>query len=135
MAAGLAPALGGRLGQRRGGPLRASFVDSLELDHANWTDDLPAEFERRRGYDLAPYLPFVLERDDPADESPRADTVRRARYDFHRTVVELFRGDVERGVWLGLGAGQWTSLAIFAAGAAIWARARARRPAAHAAAA
>jgi hypothetical protein len=90
MSAGLAPALGGRLGEKLGGPLRASFVDSLELDHANWTDDLPAEFASRRGYDLAPYLPFVLDRDDPADESPRADTVRRARYDFHRTVVELF---------------------------------------------
>jgi hypothetical protein len=90
MSSGLAPALGGRLGEKRGGPLRASFVDSLELDHANWTDDLPAEFARRRGYDLAPYLPFVLEKDDPADSSPRADTVRRARYDFNRTVVELF---------------------------------------------
>jgi hypothetical protein len=91
MSSGLAPALGGRLGEKLGGPLRASFVDSLELDHANWTDDLPAEFERRRGYDLAPYLPFVLEKDEAADESPRADTVRRARYDFHRTVVELFQ--------------------------------------------
>jgi hypothetical protein len=87
----LAPALGGRLGEALGGPLRASFVDSLELDHANWTDDLPAEFARRRGYDLAPYLPFVLDRDDPAEDSPRADSVRRARYDFHRTVVELFQ--------------------------------------------
>ncbi|HEX9187001.1 MAG TPA: glycosyl hydrolase, partial [Vicinamibacteria bacterium] len=91
LSAGLAPALGGRLGETLGGPLRASFVDSLELDHANWTDDLPAEFARRRGYDLSTYLPFVLEKDDPADESPRAATVRRARYDFHRTVVELFQ--------------------------------------------
>jgi hypothetical protein len=91
MSAGLAPALGGRLGEKLGGPLRASFVDSLELDHANWTDDLPAEFARRRGYDLAPYLPFVLDHDRPEDESARADTVRRARYDFHRTVVELFQ--------------------------------------------
>jgi hypothetical protein len=65
-------------------------VDSLELDHANWTDDLAAEFARRRGYDLAPYLPFVLDGDDPKDDSPRADVVRRARYDFDRTLVELF---------------------------------------------
>lgn len=91
MSSGLAPALGGRLGERLGGPLRASFVDSLELDHANWTDDLPAEFARRRGYELAPHLPFVLDVDDPRDDSPRASTVRRARYDFHRTVVELFQ--------------------------------------------
>jgi len=44
-------------------------------------------------------------------------------YAVLRTVVEVFRGDVERGVVGGLGVGQWTSLAIFAAGAAIWARA------------
>jgi phosphatidylglycerol:prolipoprotein diacylglycerol transferase len=48
-------------------------------------------------------------------------------YAVLRTVVELFRGDVERGVYFGLGAGQWTSIAIFAAGAAVWARARAAR--------
>lgn len=45
-------------------------------------------------------------------------------YAVLRTVVETFRGDVERGVVAGLGVGQWTSLAIFATGAAIWARAR-----------
>jgi phosphatidylglycerol---prolipoprotein diacylglyceryl transferase len=45
-------------------------------------------------------------------------------YAVLRTVVELFRGDVERGIVAGLGVGQWTSLAIFAAGVAIWARAR-----------
>ncbi len=45
-------------------------------------------------------------------------------YAVLRTTVELFRGDVERGVVLGLGVGQWTSLAIFAVGAAIWVKAR-----------
>jgi phosphatidylglycerol:prolipoprotein diacylglycerol transferase len=45
-------------------------------------------------------------------------------YAVLRTVVELFRGDVERGVVAGLGVGQWTSLAIFATGAAVWARSR-----------
>lgn len=45
-------------------------------------------------------------------------------YAVLRTAVELFRGDVERGLVLGLGVGQWTSLAIFAVGAAIWVKAR-----------
>lgn len=44
-----------------------------------------------------------------------------------RTVVELFRGDVERGVYLGLGAGQWTSFLIFSVGVAVWAGARKTR--------
>jgi phosphatidylglycerol:prolipoprotein diacylglycerol transferase len=41
-------------------------------------------------------------------------------YAVLRTTVEAFRGDVERGVVAGLGVGQWTSLLIFAAGAAAW---------------
>jgi phosphatidylglycerol:prolipoprotein diacylglycerol transferase len=54
-------------------------------------------------------------------------------YAVLRATLELFRGDVERGVWAGLGAGQWTSMAIFAAGVAVWVRAP--RPAVAAAAA
>jgi phosphatidylglycerol:prolipoprotein diacylglycerol transferase len=50
-------------------------------------------------------------------------------YAVLRTAVEFFRGDVERGVVAGLGVGQWTSLAIFAAGAAVWARSRRGRTA------
>lgn len=41
-------------------------------------------------------------------------------YSVLRTVVEMFRGDVERGVYGGLGVGQWTSMAIFAIGVATW---------------
>jgi len=48
-------------------------------------------------------------------------------YAVLRTVVESFRGDVERGVVLGLGVGIWTSLLIFGAGAAIVATAGRRR--------
>ena len=85
MSNGLSPALGGRMGNA----LRAAFVDSLELDRANWTADLPGEFLKRRGYELTPYLPFALDA-DPGGDSAFADTVRRVRYDYHRTLVELF---------------------------------------------
>lgn len=68
--------------------IRATFVDSLELDHANWTGDLPAEFLRRRGYDIMPYLPFVL--DPPVSESKFSQAILRARYDFDLTITELF---------------------------------------------
>ncbi len=86
MSSSLSPELGGRLGDH----IRAMFVDSLELDHANWTSDLPAEFERRRGYQLEPYLPFVLDMANASSETQLGDTARRARYDFNRTLVELF---------------------------------------------
>ena len=56
-------------------------------------------------------------------------------YAILRTAVEVFRGDVERGVVAGLGVGQWTSIVIFAAGAAVWVTARKRSPAAALAAA
>ena len=47
-------------------------------------------------------------------------------YAVLRSVVELFRGDVERGVVAGLGVGQWTSILIFAAGAIVFAVGRRR---------
>ncbi|MBR1834069.1 MAG: glycoside hydrolase family 2 [Bacteroidales bacterium] len=50
--------------QRRLGPmsqwLRAYFADSMELEGSNWTDDFAAEFLRRQGYDLMPWLPLIL---------------------------------------------------------------------------
>jgi phosphatidylglycerol:prolipoprotein diacylglycerol transferase len=54
-------------------------------------------------------------------------------YSVLRTVVEAFRGDVERGVYFGLGAGQWTSIVIAAMGILAWvagSRSRAARLAA-----
>ena len=52
--------------------IRAMFCDSMELEGANWNDDLPDEFEKRRGYSLIPYLPFVLKKvghmGNPLDE-------------------------------------------------------------------
>jgi len=56
-------------------------VDSWEVYDSNWTENLPAEFERRRGYSLIPYLPAIF--------LPAGDTGARVRYDFRRTVSEL----------------------------------------------
>jgi len=50
--------------QQRIGPLknyvRALFTDSMELEGSNWTADFAAEFEKRCGYDMMPYLPLIL---------------------------------------------------------------------------
>jgi len=77
------------LGEPLGHSLRAMFCDSIELEGANWTGDLPEAFERRRGYDLLPILPLVLHRDLRA-EGDLGDTVRRVRYDYSRTLAALF---------------------------------------------
>ena len=58
----------------------AMFSDSLESYGASWTDDLPEEFERRRGYSLLDHLPALF-----AEGSDGA----AVRFDWARTLSEL----------------------------------------------
>ncbi|MCU0377356.1 MAG: glycoside hydrolase family 2 [Bacteroidales bacterium] len=90
--------------EAQAGPLsqhiRSLFTDSMELEGANWTGDLRSEFITRRGYDIFPFLPFVLFRTGAmgnvtdfnygvrrGDEF--ADMVCRMRYDFETVKSEL----------------------------------------------
>jgi hypothetical protein len=88
------------------GPLsehfRAFFTDSIELEGENWCDDMLAEFKRRRGYDLALYLPFVLFKVGEmgnAVSTPYGSKLsatfeketQLVRYDFETTKHELFQ--------------------------------------------
>jgi hypothetical protein len=63
-------------------PPTAVFCDSLEVFGSDWTGDLLAEFERRRGYDVAPLLPRLA-----GDTAPLGAGLR---YDWGRTLSELF---------------------------------------------
>jgi hypothetical protein len=40
--------------------VRAFFTDSIELEGANWFSGMAAAFQQRHGYDLLPWLPFIL---------------------------------------------------------------------------
>ncbi len=62
-------------------PPYSVFSDSLEAYGADWTPDLPAEFKKRRGYDLVPHLPELV-----AGGSAEAEKVR---HDYGRTLTEL----------------------------------------------
>jgi hypothetical protein len=74
--------VGDRLMQAFGGrPPAAVFSDSLEVYRADWTDDLPEEFQRRRGYDLLPLLPALF-----LETAPQAADVR---HDWGQTLSEL----------------------------------------------
>jgi hypothetical protein len=64
-------------------PPYAIFSDSLEVYGSDWTKDLPAEFARRRGYDLIPHLPELAQGD-----SAQADSVR---HDWGQTLSDMVR--------------------------------------------
>ena len=85
MSSELNPLFGGSMGNG----LRAMFCDSIELEGANWTSDLLQEFEERNGYDVGPYIPLLLaDTLDTTDDF--ADTLRRVRYEFSKTLADLF---------------------------------------------
>ena len=92
--------------QEKIGPLsshiRSFFSDSLELEGANWCADMQEEFQKRRGYDLVPFLPFILYKiagmgntwvyDHGAEHGPGfKEMIQRMRYDFELTKTELIK--------------------------------------------
>jgi hypothetical protein len=75
-------AVGDRLMEAFGDhPPYAVFSDSLEDDGSDWTPDLLREFQRRRGYDLTPYLLSLI-----ADVGPDTSAIR---HDWGKTLTEL----------------------------------------------
>ena len=58
----------------------AIFCDSLEVYNSNWTSDFLEEFKRRRGYDLKPHLPALM------NSAPETKALRR---DWGLTLTEL----------------------------------------------
>jgi hypothetical protein len=92
--------------EKRIGPLsgniRALFTDSMELEGANWSVDMMSEFRKRKGYDIYPFLPFVLFKTGAMGNvtdfkygvtlSPEMENmIRRMRYDFEVLKAELLR--------------------------------------------
>lgn len=78
--------------------LRATFIDSLELmPDIYWSEDLLAQFRTRRGYDLTPYLPHLLqpgwmESWNPHMSAPYFDggeAGERVRADYRLTLSDL----------------------------------------------
>jgi len=84
------------------GHLRAFFVDSMELEGNNWTSDFAEEFSKRRGYDIMPWLPFIMFKvgrlgnvdsyEFGAKKGEKfQDEVNRVRFDFELTKAELLQ--------------------------------------------
>lgn len=82
--------------------IRALFCDSLELEGANWCEDMQVEFQKRKGYDLLPWLPFLLYKITAMGNSfvfdygvqygaELRDMIQRVRYDFEMVKAELLK--------------------------------------------
>ena len=67
--------------------LRYYFNDSYEVDDAqgnsDWTEDFFEEFKTRRGYDLKPYIPELLNLNGPSE------TADRVIFDYRTTIGDL----------------------------------------------
>ena len=74
-------ATGGLMGTRG---LQYVITDSWEAGVANWTNDMLAEFARRRGYAITPWLPALTGR---IVES--AEATDRFLWDFRKTLTEM----------------------------------------------
>jgi hypothetical protein len=62
-------------------PPYAVFSDSLEVYESDWTGDFLEQFQKRRGYDLTPYLPALV-----GDIGPDTAAIR---HDWGKTLTEL----------------------------------------------
>ncbi len=71
-------------GPSAGKTFASFFVDSWEAGGQNWTEKMPEEFKRRRGYDIIPYLPVMTGR-----VVGDLQTSERFLYDLRQTVSEL----------------------------------------------
>jgi hypothetical protein len=71
-------------GPLAGKTLKFLHTDSWEVEAVNWTPTLRAEFQKRRGYDLVPWLPVIAGRIiNSRDESDRF------LFDFRKTLGDL----------------------------------------------
>lgn len=68
---------------------RAHFHDSFEYFGAEWTRDLPEEFQRRRGYDLREHAAALFGKGD-------GEVVSRVRCDYRETMGELHLAYIRR---------------------------------------
>ena len=66
------------------GTVAVSIVDSWEVGGQNWTEEFPAEFKRRRGYDIRLWLPAMA-----GYTVGSADETAKFLFDVQRTVSDL----------------------------------------------
>ena len=66
------------------GTVSVAIIDSWEVGGQNWTEEFPAEFARRRGYDIRPWLPAMA-----GYTVGTAGETAKFLFDVQRTVADL----------------------------------------------
>lgn len=74
-------ATGGQMGAKG---LQYMVLDSYEAGHMTWTKAMREEFEKRRGYDITPWIPVLT--GAVVQSAPESD---RFLWDFRKTIGEL----------------------------------------------
>jgi hypothetical protein len=69
--------------------VRSFYNDSYEVYGADWTADFYEQFEKRRGYDLKPYIRAFAEKDS-------SDQTARIKSDYRETISELILNNFTR---------------------------------------
>jgi alpha-L-rhamnosidase len=64
--------------------IRYVVTDSWEAGSQNWTDDMIAQFKKRRGYDPLPWMPVLT-----GQVVESAETSDRFLWDFRKTIADL----------------------------------------------
>ncbi len=62
--------------------IRSFFNDSYEVYNADWTPDFKDEFKRRRGYDVSPYIKYLVGNEEN-------EIAARIKSDYRETMSEL----------------------------------------------
>lgn len=62
--------------------IRSFFNDSYEVYNADWTPDFKEEFQKRRGYDLSPYIKYLVGNDEN-------EIAARIKSDYRETLSDL----------------------------------------------
>ncbi len=74
-------ATGGLMGAKG---LQYMVLDSYEAGHMNWTKDFPAEFQKRRGYDIKAWIPVLTGR-----VVNNLEASEKFLWDFRKTIGEM----------------------------------------------
>lgn len=62
--------------------VRSFFNDSYEVYNADWTSDFKDEFKKRRGYDVSPYIKYLVNNEEN-------EIAARIKSDYRETMSEL----------------------------------------------